>query len=214
MQGIELGVVAGTFLLIFPSELPDKTFVASLVLATRFPRLPVWIGVTAAFAVQSLIAVAAAWLLTLLPEKALALSAAALFAIGAAVMLRGGLAARGDWRAEMAEEIDEERQHEHVDLTADATTSPVRVVVSSFGLIFLAEWGDLSQLLTAGLAARTGEPVSVFIGAWAALGTVAGLAVLAGGWLSSHVPLHRVRLLSAALLAVLAVLALWDVVRG
>ena len=207
---LDLGVLVTTFVLIFPAELPDKTFVASLVLATRFPRLPVWIGVTAAFGMQSLIAVAAAWLLTLLPERLLAAAAAVLFFGGALIMLRSGLSARGDWREEMAEEIDEERQHEHANAVSDAAVRPWRVMLTSFALIALAEWGDLSQLLTAGLAARTKEPVSVFLGAWAALTTVTALAVLSGGWLAAHVPLHRVRLLSAVLLAALGVLAVWD----
>jgi putative Ca2+/H+ antiporter (TMEM165/GDT1 family) len=214
MHLIDLGVLAGTFVLILPAELPDKTFVASLVLATRFPRLPVWTGVTAAFAIQCLIAVAAAWLLTLLPERVLSLAAAVLFGIGAAVMLRGGLLARGDWRLEMAAEIEEERTQEKADAVADRAAGPVRAAATSFGLIFLAEWGDLSQLLTAGLAARSGEPVSVFLGAWLALAVVAGIAVLAGAWLARRVPLHRIRLVAAALLTVLAALALWDTVRG
>jgi Ca2+/H+ antiporter, TMEM165/GDT1 family len=114
----------------------------------------------------------------------------------------------------MAEEIDEERQHENADPTSDAAISSVRVIATSFALIALAEWGDLSQLLTAGLAARTGQPVSVFIGAWAALSAVTALAVLSGGWLASHVPLHRVRLLSALLLAVLGLVAVWDTFRN
>ncbi|MFM7598002.1 MAG: TMEM165/GDT1 family protein [Actinomycetota bacterium] len=50
-------------------------------------------------------------------------------------------------------------------------------------MLFTAQWGDLSQLFTAGMAARTGSPVSVFIGAWVALIVVAGIAVLVGGWL-------------------------------
>lgn len=211
---LDLGVLAATYLLILPAELPDKTFVASLVLATRFPRLPVWVGVTAAFGLQSLIAVAAAWLLTLLPERFLAGVAAALFFTAALFMLRSGLAARGSWRTQLTAEIAEERAHEHADVATDAAAGPWRATLTAFGLIVLAEWGDLSQLLTAGLAARTREPVSVFLGAWAALATVTALAVISGGWLASHVPLHRVRLLSALLLTALGTLAGWDVVIG
>ena len=42
---MDLAVAATTFALIFPVELPDKTFVASLVLATRYRPLLVWVGV-------------------------------------------------------------------------------------------------------------------------------------------------------------------------
>ena len=51
-----------------------------------------------------------------------------------------------------------------------------RVVVTSFLVLFAAEWGDLSQLLVVSLVARYDDPVSVFVGAFAALVTVSGLA--------------------------------------
>ena len=56
---MDLAVVATTFALIFPVELPDKTFVASLVLATRYRPLLVWVGVSLAFLVQCVVAVTA-----------------------------------------------------------------------------------------------------------------------------------------------------------
>ena len=92
--------------------------------------------------------------------------------------------------------------------------SPPRIAAMSFIVLFTAEWGDLSQLLTAGLAARTSEPVSVFIGAWIALILVAGIAVLIGGWLQSRVPLWRIRLVSAVVLAALAVWTLVEFVQA
>ena len=58
-------------------------------------------------------------------------------------------------------------------------------------MLFAAEWGDLSQIVTAGLAARSGDPLSVFVGSWVALALVAGLAVLVGNQLSHRLPLDR-----------------------
>jgi putative Ca2+/H+ antiporter (TMEM165/GDT1 family) len=92
--------------------------------------------------------------------------------------------------------------------------SPLKAAATSFTVLFIAEWGDLSQLFTAAQAARTGEPLSVLLGAWAALALVAGLAVLAGGWLRDRVPLHRVRLVSAGILTVLALVTAADALRG
>lgn len=197
---IDPAVIATTFALIFPAELPDKTFIATLVLATRFRHLWVWLGVAAAFLVQVTIAVTAGSLLTLLPERLVLGVTFLLFAAGAVVMVRGGLASRA---AEMAAQEDEAAD---VAKRADAEsiTSPARVFAISFVVLFTAEWGDLSQLLTAGLAARTGQPVSVFLGSWAALLVVSGLAVLAGGWLRSRVPIWRIRLVSGAILTLLA----------
>ena len=81
-----------TLALLIPAELPDKTFVATLVLSTRFPPLWVWLGVSAAFAVQTTIAVVAGQLLTLLPHTPVQLVTAALFALGAVLMFRGARA--------------------------------------------------------------------------------------------------------------------------
>jgi putative Ca2+/H+ antiporter (TMEM165/GDT1 family) len=77
------------FIAIVPVELPDKTFVATLVLSTRYRPLPVYLGVLAAFGVQCLIAVLAGTLVSRLPKQPVAFVAAALFAIGAVVLLRG-----------------------------------------------------------------------------------------------------------------------------
>ena len=207
---IDLAIVLTTFALIFPAELPDKTFVATLVLATRFRHIWVWLGVAAAFAVQVLIAVTAGGLLALAPQRLVLAVTFALFTVGAIVMIRGGLASRA---AEAAEEADEEAEIEKQAAQRDAT-SPLRIVVTSFVILFTAEWGDLSQLLTAGLAARTGEPLSVFIGSWSALLVVSGLAVLVGSWLRTRIPIWRIRLVSGGILTVLAVWTAVEFVRA
>ncbi|MCX6431995.1 MAG: TMEM165/GDT1 family protein [Actinobacteria bacterium] len=192
--------------MIFPAELPDKTFVATLVLATRFRHLWVWLGVAAAFFVQVLIAVTAGGLLALAPQRLVLAITFALFAIGAFVMIKGGLSSRAE---EQAEEADEEAE---ISTKAEAQnpTSRGRIFVVSFVILFTAEWGDLSQLLTAGLAARTDEPLSVFIGSWSALLVVSALAVLVGSWLRTRVPIWRIRLVSGA---ILTALALWTAVE-
>jgi putative Ca2+/H+ antiporter (TMEM165/GDT1 family) len=197
--------VAGTaFALIFPVELPDKTFIATLVLATRYRALPVWLGVAGAFLVQCLVAVTAGGLLSLLPETVVVSAAAVLFAIGAFVLWRGAVTADED---EAAEE-ESLRERTARDLQG------WRVAATSFGVLFLAEWGDLSQLLTAGLAARTGDPVGVFAGSWLALVTVAGLAIVLGRTLLRFVSLGLIRRIGAVICAALAVLAAYDVISS
>ena len=208
MLGLDLAIIATTFALIFPAELPDKTFIATLVLATRFRHLWVWLGVSAAFAVQVIIAVVAGGFLALLPTRLVLGVTAVLFIAGSVILVRGGLASRS---AEREQERDEEAEVEaKVASTAGAAISASRTFAVSFVVLFTAEWGDLSQLLTAGLAARTGQPVSVGIGSWAALIIVAGIAVLAGRWLQARVPIWRIRLVSGAILAALAV---WTIVE-
>jgi len=186
-----------TFGLILPAELPDKTFVATLVLSTRFRPRTVWLGVGAAFGVQTVIAVAAGQVLALLPRTPVLLVTSALFAVGALLMFRGAFASDRD---------TEVAQHER-ELSQTGGESG-RAFWISFGVLFAAEWGDLSQLTTASLSARFDAPLAVFLGAWLALLVVAGAAVVAGRWLSTRLSFRTIRLVSGSLLAVLALLTL------
>lgn len=184
-------VVAGTaFLLVLAVELPDKTLMATLILATRYRPLPVLVGVGVAFAVQTLIAVAAGGLLALLPQRIVAAVVAVIFVLGAVLLFRGAAKAG-------TQEV----------VTRREASGPVRVALLSFGVLFAAEWGDLSQLATAGLAARYDAPVSVFFGAWAALVLVAVIASLLGRVIVARLPLAWVQRVAAVLFAAFGVLA-------
>jgi putative Ca2+/H+ antiporter (TMEM165/GDT1 family) len=193
---VDLSVALTAFALILPVELPDKTFVATLVLATRYRPLPVWIGVGLAFGVQCLVAVTLGGLLSRLPQLPVTLVAALLFAVGAVELWRG------------ASRADEERRETEAEFAgkARAGVSGLRAVGASFVVLFLAEWGDLSQLLTAGLVVRYRDPVSVFAGSWLALLVVSGVAALLGRALLRRMSLSTVRRIGASVCAVLAVL--------
>jgi Ca2+/H+ antiporter, TMEM165/GDT1 family len=186
------------FVAIVPVELPDKTFVATLVLSTRYRPLPVYLGVLAAFGVQCLIAVLAGTLISQLPRQPVEFVAAALFAIGAVVLVRG---------ARQGETTEEQAQEEYAGKLADPR-SGWRAVTASFLVLFTAEWGDLSQLLTAGLVASGRPPVPVFFGAWFGLAVVSGLAILLGRWLLKRVKLSLVRYVGATVCVILAVITL------
>lgn len=193
---MDFAVALTAFLLILPAELPDKTFVATLVLATRYRPLPVWAGVSAAFLVQCLVAVLAGGAISLLPRRPVLAVTCALFAVGSFILFRG--ASKAD------EQTDDD---ESGDMDADgAATPPLKAAIASFGVLFAAEWGDLSQLLTAGLTARYRDPLSVFVGSWVALVIVAGVAVVVGRTLTRFVRLSIVRRVAGGLFAVLAVL--------
>lgn len=199
---VDLAVALGALVPLLLLELPDKTFIATLVLASRVGPLRAWIGVGLAFGVQCLVAVAAGGLLSRLPEAVVATAAAVLFTVGAIVL----------WRSAKAED-DSPDDDESADAAADEArvVAPrglgLRAVASSFMVVFVAEWGDLSQLFTAGIAARTGDPVSVFVGAWSALLVVSALAALLGAALQQRLPLRSVRYAGAAVCLLLAVLS-------
>jgi Ca2+/H+ antiporter, TMEM165/GDT1 family len=184
--------------LVLPVELPDKTLFASLVLATRFPPLPVFVGVGTAFGLQVAIAVTAGSLLSLLPDALVSGVVAVLFLIGAALLWRSA-----NEGPENADDVAEGKE----------AHSFLKVAAISFGVLFAAEWGDLSQLATAGLAARLDDPVSVFVGAWAALLTVSALAVFLGKKLADRLPVALIRRVAAVLFLVFAVVAAVETVR-
>ena len=194
-----LSVVLAAFVLILPVELPDKTLFATLVLATRFPPLPVFVGVGLAFGLQTAIAVTAGSLLSLLPEALVSGVVAVLFLVGAVLL----------WRESRSGDEDEKA----VDQTRERT-SFVRAAAISFGILFAAEWGDLSQLATAGLAARYAEPLSVFVGAWAALLVISGLAAFLGRKLADRLPLALLHRVAAGLFVVFAAIAVVETVRA
>ena len=180
--------MALTFGPIFLVELPDKTFVAALVLSTRYRPLPVWLGVGAAFGVQCLVAVIAGHFATLLPQQLLHAITAVIFAIGGILLLLAAPHA----------DAEEQQYEEQYAAKSAAGGHGWRAAGASFLVLFAAEWGDLSQLLTIGLVARYHDPVSVFIGAWAALLVVSGLAVMSGSLLLRHMRLSLLHYVAAA----------------
>jgi putative Ca2+/H+ antiporter (TMEM165/GDT1 family) len=87
------------------------------------------------------------------------------------------------------------------------------VVLTAFIVIFLAEWGDLTQILTANLAAKYHSPLSVGLASVLALWAVAGLAVIGGNRVMRFVPIATVRKITAAVLVGLAMYTAWTAIR-
>jgi Ca2+/H+ antiporter, TMEM165/GDT1 family len=181
-----VAVVAVAFGLTFLAELPDKTMFASLVLATRFRPSWVWAGVAAGFAVQMAIAVTAGQLLTLLPHRIVEFVVAGLFLAGSALLWWMSTRPAG------SEGADAARQ-------GGPAETFWRVAATSFAVIFLAEWGDITQLTAANLAARY-NPVLVFAGATLGLWAVAALAIGVGAKSLRVIPMAWVQRITAAIL--------------
>jgi len=191
---MSLAVAATVFALIVPAELPDKTFVATLVLATRFRAMPVLIGAAAGFMVQAGIAVGAGSVIDLLPETPVHAVSAAIFAAGALLMLRP-----------IESPAEEQREVEAEIADVPPTPSNRRAILTSFVVLFLAEWGDLTQLLTASLAAKYHDPFSVFIGSSLGLIAVGALGVTGGKAMLRVIPMLWVRRIAAAAFATVAI---------
>ncbi|HET6167104.1 MAG TPA: TMEM165/GDT1 family protein [Marmoricola sp.] len=201
---MSLTAVALTFAAIFVVELPDKTFIAALVLSTRYRGLYVWIGVGLAFLVQTLIAVTVGKAVTFLPDDVVHGIAGVIFLAGAVVLLRE------------APKADAEEHETEEEFAAKATVNKTgfAAVLASFLVLFAAEWGDLSQLLTISLVGRYDDPVAVFTGAWGALLAVSGLAVVSGRFLLRHVRLSVIHYVGAAVCLMLAGFTAYELLRG
>jgi len=189
-------VVAAVFPVIFIGELPDKTMFATVVMASRGHPRAVWVGAAGAFFVHVVIAATVGvGLVHLLPHRVVEALVAVLFAAGAALVLR-------------------EDETEEVELIDREARSHRRVVATAFAVIFVAEWGDLTQILIANLAAHYHAAVSVGIGSALALWSVAGIGVIGGQGILRVMPARLMHRLSGGLLALLAVVAAASAIRG
>ena len=192
---MSLSVAAAVFPLVFLGELPDKTMFANLILASRGHPGAVWLGSVAAFAVHVVIAVGVGVaLFHLISHRALDAVVGAVFLAGAAYafLSRNRL---GEARTEKG-------------------WTGRNAALTSAGVIFVAEWGDLTQIITANLAARYHQPLTVGLASLAALAAVAGLAVVAGSGLLRFVSVRTARLATAVVLTGLAAYSFAQVAGG
>lgn len=181
---MSLAVVGAVFGLVGLAELPDKTMIATVVLGSRNRPVLVWVGASAAFLVHAVVAVVAGGLVALLPQRPLEIVTTALFLASGLYLLV----------------VPERREREHgeaqagaVSLAATATSGSWRAATAAFGAVVVLELGDLTQILVLDLAARYHQPVSVLVGAVAALTAVAALGAWGGRALLRWVPLGLVR---------------------
>lgn len=188
-------MTAVVFGVVFLAELPDKTALAGLVLGTRYRASYVFAGVAAAFALHVALAVAAGSVLTLLPQQIVQALTGVLFLGGAAVLL-------------MKKDEDEE------EIRKPENQSFWKVSGAGFMLILVAEFGDLTQIMTANLAARYDDPLSVGLGAVLALWAVAGIGIVGGKALMRRVPLQLITKVAALVMLGLGVWSLWEAIVG
>ncbi|HZV25987.1 MAG TPA: TMEM165/GDT1 family protein [Acidothermaceae bacterium] len=200
---MSLAVAAIAFGVVFLAELPDKSMIASLVLGSRFRPLYVWVGAAAAFAVHVVIAVAAGGALSLLPHRLVQGIVAVLFLAGAAFLLFG------------KESYEDEAGLDETGNVVEIAVPTLRRVASvSFVVIFVGEWGDITQIATANLAAKYHDPIGVGVGAVLGLWTVVAIGAVAGSRLVQRVPLGLVRRITGLILAALGVVSTVAALRG
>ena len=186
---MSLAAALATFLAVLPAELPDKTILACLILSSRYRPSVVFAGAAAAFLAQVVLAVAAGGALSLLPHRIIEACAAGAFVIGAVLL----------WRQQAetgTEDEDSGRDGQRTGFWPVAGTA--------FAVVFLAEFGDLTQLLTVSLTARFHDPLAVGAGATLALWVAAGLAVTLGWRVLQRIPMQWLTRGAAVVMLVLA----------
>ncbi len=180
-----------TYFTIFLAELPDKTMLATLMLSSKYKsRLAVWAGVSLGYTTHVVVAVSFGTALSNLPSQPIHLLVGLLFIAGGVLTLR------------MRQADDKSLD------TVQQELRWTRVVWLAASVILVAEFADLTQLATAGLAVRFDDPIAVAIAAALALSSVSGLAVLAGSWIRQHVRLRVIQRVAGALFCVIGVTTL------
>ena len=186
VAGAWLSSAGATFLLIALAEFGDKSQLVCMTLAARHRGLPVVLGAVAAFALLNLLAVlfgaaVAAWL----PEWAVTLAVALLFAFFGIQSLR----------------------FEDEDDDGEIAEKPGHgIFATTFMMIFLAEFGDKTQIAVAGMGSAA-DPTATWAGATLALATTSILGVYAGRRLLNRLPLRWIHRVSGAFFLLLALLA-------
>jgi Ca2+/H+ antiporter, TMEM165/GDT1 family len=192
--GFDWALFFSTFTLIFLAELPDKTAVAIVILASRHHPFAVFTGVALAFVVQNIVAVLFGSVFSLLPSHIVHMGSGLLFLIFAFLM----------WFKH------EEKEEESKPQTQGDFW---KIGWTSFVVIFIAEWGDLTQLASATLVAKTHNPLTIFIAATLALWSTTALGV----WVGHHAKkaispplLQKVAAVAFGIVGILLLSGFWD----
>jgi Ca2+/H+ antiporter, TMEM165/GDT1 family len=199
---MDFGALGASFAVIFLMEMGDKSQLAVLSLAARTQRtLAVFIGASLGLAAVTAPAVAAGGVAAeLVPAEWLSRIAGAVF-IGIGLLILWSAWTRG------GEKEGEEVSPGWIDRFIEQGR-PWTIGLGTFGLMFLLEMGDKTQIAAMGLTAQTGSPVAVFIGAALAMTVVTGLAVIVGMAVVRVVPVRWITVGAGAVFVIIGVLTL------
>lgn len=167
---------------------------SSIILGSKMTPKWVFLGASLAFLAQVIISVAVGGLVSKLPRQPLNIAVGIVFLIGALLIVR--------------EILSSETEEEEALARKSAHLAPFKQALVAFSVTFIAEFGDLTQIATANLAAKSANPLSVGIGAYLGLLTITALAVYFGSTLLSKVPLRPVQYASIAIMGGLGIFTL------
>jgi Ca2+/H+ antiporter, TMEM165/GDT1 family len=185
----QLSISGASFILIFLAEFGDKSQLVCMTLAAKHRPWPVLLGAVTAFAVLNLLAVlfgavVASWV----PEFWLALIVAGLFGFFGVQSLL----------------MKDDPEDENTEVRSSHS-----LFITALLMIFVAEFGDKTQLAVAGLAS-TYHGLPVWVGATLALLVTTALGIIVGQRLLKRLPLGLIHKFSGVLFLLLALVALYQ----
>ncbi len=208
-------------LLITAAELGDKTFFMAMILATRYPRKPVLIGVVAALATMTVLSVGIGKFLTLLPQflaqylppSLLGITHISFQQIAALLFFLFGLKLLYESRQMSAQtDLEVRAEAEEAVIAGDRKfhqrNTTWKIIIESFVLTFVAEWGDRTQITTITLAAahQTG---GVMLGGIVGHTICSLIAVWGGKVIAGRISERMITIVGGVLFILFAVLAIW-----
>ncbi|CAD7698411.1 unnamed protein product [Ostreobium quekettii] len=210
--GPALGGFISAFLLILFSEIGDKTFFIAVLLSLQNPKSAVFIGTVGALAVMTVISTGLGQVLHeldgLLPASTAAFPLDDVLAISLLVFFGlQTLLAAGD-----ADDTAKEEKEEAEEVVSGLLSGANGLILSTFVLVFAAEWGDKSFLATTALAA-VANPINVCIGAVAGHAVATVIAVVGGSFLSEYVSERTVQYIGGSLFLVFAAFNIFELVE-
>ena len=197
------------FLLIFFSEIGDKTFFIAVLLATQQPKSSVFAGTFGALAVMTVISVAIGQVFHVAEESLTVFTSDVPWDdyLAVALLLVFGVQTLLSAEEETAEEEEEDAKIAVAGMQFDGAAA---LVLSTFALVFAAEWGDKSFIATIALSAAA-SPAGVVIGATAGHGVATGIAVLVGDILGDVISERVVKYTGGALFILFAIATALDI---
>jgi putative Ca2+/H+ antiporter (TMEM165/GDT1 family) len=195
---VSLFTVLSVFLIIFVAEIPDKTMVSSILLGSKYNGLLVWIGAAIAFSLQVTISVTLGTLVALIPHQTLEIIIAVIFLLGGIYLMVTK---------------EKEQLEEGARMTEENIHHFRKVLLMSFGVTFLGEFGDLTQIMTINLEAKYHEPISVAFGAFLGLVSVVSIGIVGGKSLLKILPTDRIRKLAGVVFIGFFIYTLYTILR-
>jgi putative Ca2+/H+ antiporter (TMEM165/GDT1 family) len=197
---MNLALALSVFGVVFVAELPDKTMIATIIMGSRGSTLAVWTGASMAFVAHMAMAALAGRLVSLLPHTAVEIVVTVLFLAGAAYLLL------------VSEE--EEAEEGRAEAERESPGTFLKVAATAFGVIFIGEFGDLTQIVTMNFAASSHQALTVFGAASLAMISVAALGAFGGQFLQRFLSLTTIRRIGGFVMLALGVGTLIRLVVG